>query len=273
MKRYKNHILPGLPVTLGVTLGWLGFMVLFPIAAMLAGAFSIPIDELLALLSRPAALSSFFLTLRYALLAASVNSILGFVLAWTLSRYRFVGNRFLEALIDIPFALPGSVGGIALASVFGKNGIVGSVFALFDVNLVYNQFGIFLGLMFVTLPFSVRTVQPLIKQLDRNEEEAARLLGAKPWQVFLKIQAPVLVPGVLSGFILTFARSLGEYGTVIFVAGNIPLKSEVISRYIYNKIDQYDLDGAMATAAMLLLVSFVLLFAMNSLQRLFVRRS
>ncbi len=232
---------------------------------MLAKIADISLVRLVELLSSPAAISAFFITLRYALFAAFINTCIGFVIAWAITRYKFFGSAILDALVDIPFALPGAIGGIALVSVFSKNGIIGSIFAPYDVQLVYNQFGIIIGLLFITLPFTVRSIQPLIAQLDTNEEYAAYLLGAKSHHIFLKIQLPKLIPGILSGFILAFARSIGEYGTVIFVAGNIPLKSEVISRYIYNKIDQYDIEGAIASALVLLFISFLLLICMNLL--------
>lgn len=240
-------------------------MLMLPICFMFAKAIDISPTQLVKLLSRPAAISAFFITLRYAFFAACINVCIGFVIAWAITRYKFFGNSILDALIDIPFALPGAIGGIALASIFGKNGIIGSIFARYDIHLVYNQCGILIGLLFITLPFTVRAVQPLIAQLDRNEESAAYLLGAKSHHIFLRIQLPKLMPGILSGFILAFARSIGEYGTVIFVAGNIPQKSEVISRYIYNKIDQYDIEGAIASALVLLLISFLLLLCMNVL--------
>ncbi len=241
-------------------------MLMLPIFSMLTKTISLSPAQLVKLLSRPAALSAFFITFRYAFFAACINACIGFVIAWAITRYKFFGSAVLDSLVDIPFALPGAIGGIALGSVFGKNGIIGGIFARYDLQLVYNQFGIMIGLLFITLPFTVRAVQPLIAQLDANEEYAAHLLGARSHHIFLRIQLPKLIPGILSGFILAFARSIGEYGTVIFVAGNIPLKSEVISRYIYNKIDQYDIEGAMASALVLLLISFVLLIFMNILQ-------
>ena len=268
----NTSILPGFSLTCGITLGWLGFMVLFPIISMIVSTAGITWSQIATLISRPAAIASFVITLKYAFFTALINSCIGFILAWTITRYKFTGSKLFDTLIDLPFALPGAVGGIALASVFGKNGIIGKFFATHDIQLVYNQFGILIGLMFVTLPFAVRSVQPLIAQLDTAEEQAAYLLGGKSWHIFFRIQLPHLIPGIVSGFILSFARSIGEYGTVIFVAGNIPLKSEVISRYIYNKIDQYDIDGAMVTASVLLGISFTLLIIMNVLQKFVWKR-
>ncbi len=262
----RKNILPGFSLSMGITLSTLGFFVLFPISAIIGGTFTLSFSQVVQLLSRPAAIAAFFITLRYAFFVAVINALLGFVIAWSIVRYKFLGSSVVDAIIDLPFALPGAVGGIALATVFGKNGMIGSVFHFFGIQLVYNQFGIFIGLLFVTLPFCVRSVQPLIQQLDRNEEQAAKLLGAKPIHIFFRVQLPALMPGIITGFILSFARSIGEYGTVIFVAGNIPLKSEVISRYIYNKIDQYDLEGAMAVSTVLLFISFIVLFSINMLQ-------
>ncbi len=262
----RKNILPGFSLSMGITLSVLGFFVLFPISAIIGGTFTLSFSQVVQLLSRPAAIAAFFITLRYAFFVAVINALLGFVIAWSIVRYKFLGSSVVDAIIDLPFALPGAVGGIALATVFGKNGMIGSIFHFFGIQLVYNQFGIFIGLLFVTLPFCVRSVQPLIQQLDRNEEQAARLLGANPIHIFFRVQLPALMPGIITGFILSFARSIGEYGTVIFVAGNIPLKSEVISRYIYNKIDQYDLEGAMAVSTVLLFISFIVLFSINMLQ-------
>lgn len=262
----RPRVLPGFSLSLGLTVGWLGFMVVIPIAAMSAGLFRISFADLLGLLTRKSATASLVITLQYSFIAAAINAVAGFIIAWTIVRYKFFGSKLLDSVIDLPFALPGAVGGIALASVFSADGPVGALFARYGIQLIYNQFGILIGLVFVTLPFSVRAVQPLIAQLDDAQEQAARLLGAQPRHIFWKVQLPALLPGITSGFILSFARSIGEFGTVVFVAGNIPLKSEVVSRYIYNKLEQYDVQGAIAMASVLLLFSFCALFALNAIE-------
>lgn len=268
----ETNLFPGFSLGFGITLGWLGFLILLPITVLILSNLNISFADFIQLLTRPAAIAAFITTFKYSFYAAVINCFIGLLLAWVMARYNFFGKNFFDSIIDLPFALPGAVGGIALASVFGINGLIGSFFNEFDIKLIYNQFGILLGLIFVTLPFAVRSIQTLIYQLNPIQETAARMLGATPWQIFYRVQFPALIPGILSAFILTFARSIGEYGTVIFVAGNIPLQSEVISRYIYNKIDQYDMQGAIATASVLLLISFLILFLMSFVEKYFEQR-
>ncbi len=259
--------IPGFSISLGITMGWLGFIFIIPVVALVLRATSLGSETLLSIITRPAALYSLKITMGYACAAAICSTIIGTCIAWSFTRYRFPFSRFFDALIDLPFALPGAVGGIALASVFGSNGWIGKQFDAVGIQLIYNQFGIFIGLLFVMLPFAVRSVQALIQELDEREIQAARLLGASNVQIFFRILFPQLVPGIYSGFITSFARGIGEYGTVIFVAGNIPYQSEVLSRYIYNKIDQYDVTGATVVAAALLLISFALLSLLNISKR------
>jgi sulfate transport system permease protein len=262
----KARILPGFGPTLGLTLAWLGFVVLIPVASLLVKGLAIGPAEFWAAVSGPRAVASYRVTLGSALVAASLNAVTGVLVAWILVRWPFPGRRVVDALIDLPFALPAAVGGIALTAVFGPQGWIGRIAYPLGIPTAYSRLGLLLALIFVGLPYVVRSVQPVLEDLDPQIEEAAWVLGATPWQSFAHAVLPVLMPAVLSGFALALARGIGEYGAVIFISGNLPLDTEVTSLVITIKLDQYDYAGAAAVAIVMLSVSLVLLLAVNVLQ-------
>jgi sulfate transport system permease protein len=262
----RARILPGFGPTLGLTLTWLSFVVLIPVASLLMKGLAIGPAEFWQAVSGPRALASYRVTLGSALIAASLNAVTGVLIAWILVRWSFPGRRIIDALIDLPFALPAAVGGIALTAVFGPQGWVGRITYPLGIATAYSRIGLMLALTFVGLPYVVRSVQPVLEDLDPQIEEAAWVLGATPWQSFVHAVFPVLLPATLSGFALALARGIGEYGAVIFISGNLPLSTEVTSLVITIKLDQYDYAGAAAVAIVMLLVSLALLLAVNLLQ-------
>lgn len=262
----RARILPGFGPTLGLTLGWLGFVVLIPVASLLLKGLAIGPSEFWTAVSGPRAVASYRVTFASALVAASLNAVTGVLIAWILVRWPFPGRRIVDALIDLPFALPAAVGGIALTAVFGPHGWIGRYAYPLGIPTAYSRIGLLLALLFVGLPYVVRSVQPVLEDLDPQIEEAALVLGATPWQSFAHAVLPVLLPAVLSGFTLALARGIGEYGAVIFISGNLPLATEVTSLVITIKLDQYDYAGAAAVAIVMLLASLALLLAVNLLQ-------
>jgi sulfate transport system permease protein len=264
--RNNASILPGFRLTLGVTLFGLSALLLLPLAALFARTASIPLPRLLEIITDPRAVASYRLTLLCSLAAATINAVLGFVVAWTLVRIEFPGRRILDAFVDLPFALPTAVSGIALTAIYSKRGWIGHLLEPLGIEAAFTPLGIIIALTFISLPFVVRTLQPAIEDLDPAVEEAAGILGASPAQTFLRIVFPSLVPALLTGFALAFARSLGEYGSVIFIAGNMPMKTEITSLLIVTKLEQFDYSGAAALGAVQLLAAFVLLFSINLIQ-------
>ncbi|MEK6422165.1 MAG: sulfate ABC transporter permease subunit CysT [Burkholderia gladioli] len=265
--------LPGFGLGLGYALCWLGVIVLLPFSVLLLRAGAGGWSGFAAAVWTPRLLASYRLTFGTAFVAAAVNALFGFVVAWMLTRYRFPGRRLLDALIDLPFALPTSVAGITLAMLFGPNGTIGGWFAAHGVELAFNANGIVIALAFVGLPFVVRTLQPVIEEMGREEEEAAGMLGASRGATFRRVIWPALRPALLTGFGLAFARGVGEYGSVIFIAGNRPFVSEITSLLVVTKLEQFDFDGAAAIAVAMLAVSFAVLMAINLLQRRLEPRS
>jgi sulfate transport system permease protein len=259
-------ILPGFRLTLGVTMFGLSSLLLLPLAALFARTSSIPFPQLLEIVTDPRAVASYRLTLLASLAAASLNGILGFIVAWTLVRVEFPGRRLLDAFVDLPFALPTAVSGIALTAIYSKRGWLGSILAPLGIETAFSPLGIVIALTFITLPFVVRTLQPAIEDLDPAVEEAAEILGASPAQTFLHIVLPSLFPALLTGFALAFARALGEYGSVIFIAGNMPMRTEITSLLIVTKLEQFDYSGAAALGAVQLCAAFLLLFSINLIQ-------
>jgi sulfate transport system permease protein len=250
----------------GYVLTYLGLIVVLPLAALLARVTSVGVGEVWRLATEPRALASLRLSYGTAAVAALVNTAAGFVVAWTLTRYRFPGRRIVDALIDLPFALPTAVGGIALTAIFAETGWLGAPLAKLGIAVAFTPIGITVALVFVTLPFVVRTLQPVIAELDPAVLEAARCLGATPAQTFRKIIIPELMTAIVTGFTLAFARGVGEYGSVVFIAGNMPMKTEVTSLLIITKLEQYDYAGATALATVMLATSFVFLLVLNGLQ-------
>jgi sulfate transport system permease protein len=262
----KRGVLPGFGLTFGFTVLWLSALVLVPLSFLFLRAASLSWPEFVRTVTEPRALASYRVTLFTSLAAATLNALAGPVVAWTLVRFDFPGRRLLDAIVDLPFALPTAVSGIALTAVYAKNGWIGSWLDKFGVAVAFTPIGIIVALTFIGLPFVVRTLQPAIEDLDPSVEEAAGILGASPWQTFRRVIAPALLPSLLTGFALAFARALGEYGSVIFISGNMPLKTEITPLLIVNKLEQFDYAGATAIGAVQLTASFLLLFAINGIQ-------
>jgi sulfate/thiosulfate transport system permease protein len=262
----RANVLPGFGLSLGYTLLYLGLIVLLPLSAAFIRTTELTWPAFIAIVTSPRVVASYKLTFGAAFGAASVNAVFGLVVAWVLVRYRFPGKRVADALVDLPFALPTAVAGIALAGLFAPQGWLGAALLPLGVKVAYTPLGIFVALTFIGLPFVVRTVQPVLEQLPRELEEVAATLGASRWQSFGRVILPIVTPALLTGFALAFARGIGEYGSVIFIAGNMPMVSEITPLLIITKLEQYDYAGATAMAVMMLLISFVLLLAINALQ-------
>ena len=260
-------ILPGFGPALGFTLFYLGLVILIPLSALFLKAAQLDLHGMVAMLSNPRVLAAFRLTFGAAAVAALIDSAFGLIIAWLLVRYRFWGRRVVDALVDLPFALPTAVAGVSLAALTAKNGWIGSLFAPYGINIAFAPPGIVIALIFVGLPFVVRTVQPVLQDLEPELEEAAATLGADRWQTFLKVTFPSLAPAMLTGFALAFARAIGEYGSVIFIAGNRPGATEIVPLLIVIKLEEFDYPGAAVIAVASLLVSFSLLILINMLQR------
>jgi sulfate transport system permease protein len=267
VRRFKEYsILPGFGLTMGFTLLYLSLLVLLPLAAMFLKASSLGFHGIWEQVTQPRARAAYTLSLGASLVAASINAVFGFIVAWVLVRYRFPGRRLLDALVDLPFALPTAVSGIALTTLLSKRGWIGQLLEPLGANLVFTRAGITVALVFIGLPFMVRTLQPAIEELSIELEEAAATLGAGRWHTFRRVLLPPLVPALLTGFALAFARALGEYGSVIFIAGNMPMKTEILPLLIIIKLEQYDLAGATALGAAMLALSFVMLLTINLIQ-------
>jgi sulfate/thiosulfate transport system permease protein len=268
VKERQRHrrVLPGFGLSLGITLSYLGILVLFPLSLLYWKTATLSWSQFWAVATAPRALASYRLTLGTALIGASVNAIFGFLLAWVLVRYRFPGRAVIDAVVDLPFALPTAVSGIALTAVYSQNGWIGRWLEPLGIHAAFSPLGITLALTFIGLPFVVRTVQPVLEDLETEIEEASGSLGATRWQTFTRVLLPLLLPAQLTGFALAFARAVGEYGSVVFISGNMPMKTEITSLLIMTKLEQYDYAGATAIAVVMLSASFVLLLAINLLQ-------
>jgi sulfate transport system permease protein len=262
----QPSVLPGFGLTLGFTTCFLGALVLLPLAALVFKTASLSWQEFFAILVDERAVASYRLSFGAALIAAVINSVFGFIVAWSLVRYDFPGRRLVDAVIDLPFALPTAVSGIALATVFSPNGWLGEKLAVFGVQVAYTWLGVVVALILIGLPFVVRSVQPALVDVQRDLEDAAETLGARPWQVFRRIVLPAVMPAVLTGFTLAFARGIGEYGSVVFISGNLPYKTEITPLLIVIKLEQYEYGGAAALGFIMLVMSFVMLFAINLVQ-------
>jgi len=265
---YRRKVLPGFGLTLGITLAYLSLVVLIPLSATFLKASSLGWDGIVRALTSPRVLASFQLSFSISLYAALINALLGTVVGWVLIRYDFPGRRIVDAIVDLPFALPTAVAGIALTAIYAGNGLLGQPLAvLTGLKVAYTPLGILIALIFVGLPFVVRTVQPVLEDLEVEYEEAAASLGASRLQTIRRVVFPQILPAILTGFALAFARAVGEYGSVVFISGNMPMKTEIVPLLIVTKLEQYDYAGATAIAALMLVVSFVLLFGINALQR------
>ena len=263
----KNSVLPGFGPTLGYTMFYLSLIVLIPLSALFFKTAALTWDQFLVAVSAPRVLASYRVTFGSALFAAAVNGVFGVLVAWVLVRYRFPGRKLLDALVDLPFALPTAVAGITLASIYSPNGWLGRYLEPRGIKVAFTPLGIMVAMIFIGLPFVVRTVQPVLEELDQEIEEAASCLGASRWQTFCRVIFPTMLPAILTGFALAFARAVGEYGSIIFIAGNMPMVSEITPLLVITKLEQYDYAGATAIATVMLIASFVLLLSINLLQK------
>jgi len=269
----RSRVLPGFGLSLGFTLAYVSFIVLIPLAAVFIKSFGIGWDGLWEILTSERILKSLQLSFSSALIAASINVVFGLLLAWCLVRYNFPGKRLVDALVDLPFALPTAVAGIALTSLYAPTGWLGQYLEPLGIKVAYTPIGITLALVFIGIPFIVRTVQPVLSDIETELEEAASALGANRWQTITKIILPILLPALFTGFALAFARGVGEYGSVIFIAGNQPFKTEIAPLMIISRLEEYDYAGATTIAAVMLVLSFIILFVINLLQAWANRRT
>ncbi|MBE0482093.1 MAG: sulfate ABC transporter permease subunit CysT [Bacterioplanes sp.] len=272
-KSRSYSVLPGFGLSLGYTLVYLGLIVLIPMAAVFIKTAELSWDQFWNVVSSPRVVASYKLSFGASLLAAAINAVFGMLLAWALVRYSFPGKKIIDALIDLPFALPTAVAGIALTALYAPNGWLGQYLEPLGIKVAFAPLGVLVALVFIGLPFVVRTVQPILEDLETELEEAAASLGANRWQTFWYVVFPILLPALLTGFALAFARAVGEYGSVIFIAGNIPMVSEITPLMIITRLEQYDYNGATAIAVVMLVFSFVLLLAINGLQAWTARRT
>lgn len=265
LKSYS--IIPGFGITLGVTLLYMGIVVMIPLAGLVFKTLEMGGDDFVKTVTDPRVIAAFRISFGVSFVAALVNAVFGMILAWVLVRYTFPGKKIIDAMIDLPFALPTAVAGIALTAIYAQNGWIGQYFASHGIQIAFSPVGIGIALVFVGIPFVVRTVEPVLRDFDREMEEAAVCLGASRLQTMAYIIMPQILPALMAGFAMAFARALGEYGSVIFIAGNMPYKSEIVPLLIVIKLEQYDYAGATAIALVMLIASFILLFIINMLQK------
>ena len=263
----QPSVLPGFGLTLGFTIGYLSLIVFIPLTMAFLRALDLSWDQFWQAVASPRVIASYRLTVGAAFLAAAFNTAFGLIVAWVLVRYRFPGQRLVDALVDLPFALPTAVAGITLATIYSNNGWIGQYLKPLGIKVAFTPLGVIVALVFISLPFVVRTVQPVLEDLEVEVEEAAASLGAGRWQIFRRVIFPAIRPALLTGFTLAFARAIGEYGSVIFIAGNMPMVSEITPLLIVGKLEQYDYGGAAAVSVVMLVISFVLLLLINLLQR------
>jgi sulfate/thiosulfate transport system permease protein len=262
----RGSVLPGFGLTMGFSLLYLSLLVLLPLSALVFRAMDLSWAEFWAVATDARSIASYKITFGASFVGAVVNLVFGLLTAWVLVRYTFPGKRIVDALVDLPFALPTAVAGISLTSIYAYNGWIGQWFDPLGIRIAYTPLGVIVALTFIGLPFVVRTVQPVLDDLEKELEEAAVSLGAKRWQTFRRVLLPAVWPALLTGFALAFARAIGEYGSVIFISGNMPYKTEITPLLIVTKLEQYDYAGAAALAVVMLIVSFVMLFVINALQ-------
>jgi len=260
------RVLPGFHITLGFTLAYLSLIVLIPLSALVFKTLQLTWEQFWQAVTAPRVVASYKLTLGASLIAATVNAFFGMLLAWVLVRYQFFGKKVVDALVDLPFALPTAVAGISLTALLAGNGWIGQYLEPLGIQLAFNRNGVLIALIFIGLPFVVRTVQPILEDLEKELEEAATCLGATRWQTFSRVIFPALAPALLTGFAMAFARAIGEYGSVIFIAGNMPMVSEITPLIIISKLEQYDYAGATAVALVMLCAAFLMLLLINGLQ-------
>ena len=265
--RYQPaRVLPGFEITLGFTIAYLSLIVLIPLSALVFKTLNLTWEQFWQAVTAPRVVASYKLTFGASFIAALVNAFFGLLLAWVLVRYQFFGKKIVDALVDLPFALPTAVAGISLTALLAGNGWIGQYLEPLGVKLAFNRNGVLIALIFIGLPFVVRTVQPILEDVEKELEEAATCLGATRWQTFSRVIFPTLAPALLTGFAMAFARAIGEYGSVIFIAGNMPMVSEITPLIIISKLEQYDYAGATAVALVMLCAAFVMLLLINGLQ-------
>ena len=260
------RVLPGFEITLGFTIAYLSLIVLIPLSALVFKTLNLTWEQFWQAVTAPRVVASYKHTIGASFIAALVNAFFGLLLAWVLVRYQFFGKKIVDALVDLPFALPTAVAGISLTALLAGNGWIGQYLEPLGIQLAFNRNGVLIALIFIGLPFVVRTVQPILEDLEKELEEAATCLGASRWQTFSRVIFPALAPALLTGFAMAFARAIGEYGSVIFIAGNMPMVSEITPLIIISKLEQYDYAGATAVALVMLCASFVMLLLINGLQ-------
>ncbi len=262
----ERSILPGFGLTMGFTVFYLCLLVLIPLSTLFIKSAAVGWDKYLAIISHPRALASYRLSFGASLIASVLNICFGFVVAWVLVRYRFPAKKFMDALVDVPFALPTAVAGISLTMIYAPTGWIGKWLLPAGIKTAYSPLGVVIALIFISLPFAVRTIEPVLQEIEKESEEAAASLGANRWQIFSRVIFPAVLPAVLTGFALCFARALGEYGSIVFISGNMPFKTEIAPFLIVTKLEQYDYSGATAIGSVMLVASFLLLFTINGLQ-------
>ena len=266
MRHKSRSVLPGFGLSLGITCTYLSLMVLVPLATVFTRTSELTASQFWAIVTDPRVVASYRVTFGASFAAALVNTVFGLLVAWVLVRYRFPGRKVVDAMVDLPFALPTAVAGIALTTLYASNGWIGSILEPAGIKVSYTWVGITVALIFIGLPFVVRTVQPVLDDLEVEVEEAAASLGAHRWQTFTRVVFPTVAPALLTGFALAFARAIGEYGSVVFISGNMPMKTEIVPLLIITKLEQYDYSGATAVALVMLVASFTLLLTINLLQ-------
>lgn len=273
MPRASRKVLPGFGLSLGITCTYLSLLVLLPLATVFTQSAELSWSGFWAIITNPRVMASYRVTFGTSFLAAVVNTVFGLLVAWVLVRYRFPGRRLVDAMVDLPFALPTAVAGIALTTLYAPNGWIGGYLEPLGLKISYTWLGITVALIFIGLPFVVRTVQPVLDDLELEVEEAAASLGAGRWQTFTRVVLPAMAPALLTGFALAFARAIGEYGSVVFISGNMPMKTEIVPLLIITKLEQFDYAGATAIALVMLVTSFALLLSINLLQSASRRRA
>ncbi|HEU4648833.1 MAG TPA: sulfate ABC transporter permease subunit CysT [Gemmatimonadales bacterium] len=269
----SRRVLPGFGLTLGFTLAYLSLIVLVPLSTIYARSVGLGWEHFWSTVTAPRVVAAYRLTFGASLAAATINAVFGLLVAWVLTRYRFPGRRVVDALVDLPFALPTAVAGISLTTLFAANGWLGSRLEPLGIHVAFTPLGVIVALTFIGLPFVVRTVQPVLQDLEREVEEAAASLGATRWQTCRRVLLPAIAPSLVTGFALAFARAVGEYGSVVFISGNMPFRTEIAPLLIMSKLEQFDYAGATAIAVVMLVISFLLLLAINLLQWLSRRRA
>ncbi|WP_056492984.1 sulfate ABC transporter permease subunit CysT [Brevibacillus sp. Leaf182] len=266
-KSFRNRgFLPGFGMTMGYTIIYLSLLVLIPLSVLFLKASTMSWEQFIGTIMDTRVLASIRVSIMTSFFAACLNAVFGVLVAWVLVRYQFAGKRIIDGIVDLPFALPTAVGGIALTSIYAENGWIGQYLAEWGIKIAYTPIGIWVALTFIGLPFVVRTVQPVLQDWDLQMEEAAATLGATRWNTFWRVVLPHLLPAIITGFALAFARALGEYGSVVFISGNMPLKTEIVPLLIMTKLEQFDYAGATAIATVMLVISFIMLLIINYLQ-------